>query len=104
MDVQFLEDIGLTSAQAAAYKALVVQGPLAAPALVTLIDESRTNSYKVLDKLVEIGLATKQPYGGKFRYAATSPTALEQLIGKQAEQIRQKERHLKTELPHMLDY
>src|ERR1700744_1123895 len=104
MDVQLLEDIGLTSAQATAYKALVEQGPFAAPALATLIGESRTNGYKVLDKLVELGLATKQPNGGKVRYAATSPTAIEQFVNDQAEQVRQKERHLKTELPHMLDF
>lgn len=104
MDVHILEDIGLTNTQASAYKALVESGPLTAPALAKLVGESRTNGYKVLDKLVEIDLATKQPHGGKFRYAATSPTALEQFIHAQAEQIRQKERQLNTELPHMLDY
>jgi sugar-specific transcriptional regulator TrmB len=104
MDVQILEDIGLTKAQAAAYKSLMDNGSLTAPALAKLIGESRTNGYKVLDKLIELGLAVKQPQGGKFCYAATSPTALEQFVQSQAERIRQKERQLNTELPQMLDY
>ncbi len=104
MDVHFLEDIGLAKVQAAAYVALIETGPQTAPAIAQAIGESRTNGYKVLDKLVELGLALKEPNRGKFRYAAASPAALEQFVHKQAEVIRQKERRLNTELPHLLDY
>lgn len=104
MDVQILEDIGLTKVQAEAYKALVDHGTQTAPALAARIGESRTNGYKVLDKLVELGLATKEPQGGKFTYAATSPAALEQFVRQQAEVVHQKERRLNSELPHLLDY
>lgn len=104
MNVQILEDIGLTKVQATAYICLVDNGTLTAPALATRIGESRTNGYKVLDKLVELGLATKQEHNKKYTYAATSPTALEQFVRSQAEQVRTKERQLSTELPHMLDY
>jgi len=104
MDVQFLEDIGLTKVQAEAYRALVDYGVQTAPALATRIQESRTNGYKVLDKLVEMGLAVKESQGGKFAYAATSPAALEQLVKQQAQAIHHKERRLNAELPHLLDY
>jgi predicted transcriptional regulator len=104
MDVQLLEDIGLTKVQATAYKALVDHGAQTAPALAARLGESRTNGYKVLDKLVELGLAIKEPRGGKYTYAATSPASLEQFVRQQAEVIRQKERRLNTELPHLLDY
>ncbi len=104
MDVQTLEDTGLTTIQAIAYKTLVESGSLSAPALASKIGESRTNGYKVLDRLVELGLAVKESVGGKFKYAATSPAVLEQLVQDQAEAIRQKERRLNTELPHLLDY
>jgi hypothetical protein len=49
-------------------------------------------------------LAAKEPHGGKFRYAAASPAALEQFVKQQAETIRQKERRLNIELPHLIDY
>ncbi len=99
-----LEDIGLTKAQALAYKALVDYGAQSAPALAARIGESRSNGYKVLDKLCELGLAVKENTGAKFRYAATSPTALEQFVQQQSEAVRQKERRLNTELPQLLDY
>lgn len=104
MDVRVLEDIGLTNPQAAMYKALIDGGTQSAPALASAIGESRTNGYKVLDKLVELGLAVKEPRGGKFKYAPTSPAALEQFVKLQAEAVRQKERRLNAELPHLLDY
>jgi sugar-specific transcriptional regulator TrmB len=104
MDVQLLEDIGLTKTQALAYKALIDAGTLTAPALAIAIGESRTNGYKVLDKLVELGLAIKQPKGSKSAYTATSPTTLEQFVRAQADTVRHKERQLNAELPHMLDY
>jgi predicted transcriptional regulator len=104
MDVKLLEDIGLTKVQAAAYKALVEHGSLTAPALATLIGESRSNGYKVLDRLIKLDLAVKEQTGKRIRFAATSPAALEQLIQKQAEQVRQRERRLSAELPHLLSY
>lgn len=104
MDVQLLEDIGLTKVQAQTYRALVDGGTQSAPALAAAIGESRTNGYKVLDRLVELDLAVKESFGGKFRYSATSPAALEQFVKQQAETIRQKQRRLNAELPHLLDY
>ena len=104
MDIHILEDIGLTYAQAMAYKTLVKSGLMSAPALADAIGESRTNGYKVLDRLVELGLAVKESVGGKFKYSATSPAALEQLVRQQAEDVRQRERRLNAEMPHLLDY
>jgi predicted transcriptional regulator len=104
MDIHFLEDIGLTSTQAVAYKTLVDNGLVGAPALAQLIGESRTNGYKVLDKLVGMGLAIKESSGGKHKYAAASPAALEQFVKQQAEAVHQKERRLNAELPRLLDY
>lgn len=104
MDVQILVDVGLTKVQASAYKKLVELGSATAPALAISINESRTNGYKVLDKLVEFGLAIKEPAGGKFRYAAASPAALEQFVKNQAEAVHRRERRLASELPNLLDY
>jgi sugar-specific transcriptional regulator TrmB len=104
MDVQLLEDIGLTNTQARAYVAIIEHDGSSAPAIATLIGESRTNAYKVLDKLCELGLATKDQNSKRVRYFPTSPTALEQFIQHQAAAVDLRERKLKAALPHMLDF
>jgi len=104
MDIQLLEDIGLSSNQAIAYKHLVEHGTTTASTLAVQLGESRTNMYKVLDKLIEFDLALKQQINKKFHYSAASPAALEQFVQKQSEAARQRERRLNSELPHLLDY
>jgi len=104
MDIQFLEDIGLTKPQAAAYRALVEGKGAAAPKIGTEIGESRSNAYKVLDKLCELGLATKDQNGKRVRYFPTSPTALEQFVQKQNAMVAMRERKLKAAMPDMLQY
>jgi sugar-specific transcriptional regulator TrmB len=104
MDVQLLEDIGLTKPQAAAYIALVSQGKSTAPNIASLTAESRSNTYKVLDKLCELGLATKDEVGNKVHYFPTSPAALEQLVRKQSAAIELRERKLNAAMPDMLSF
>jgi sugar-specific transcriptional regulator TrmB len=104
MDVQLLEDIGLTNPQALAYKALVESGSANAPAIAAVIQESRSNTYKVLDRLCEIGLASKDQTGNKVQYYPTSPSALEKLIHDKAAAVKLQESKLNAALPSMLDY
>jgi sugar-specific transcriptional regulator TrmB len=104
MDVQLLEDIGLTNAQARAYIALIEHDGSSAPAIAALIGESRTNAYKVLDRLCELGLATKDQHGKRVRYFPTSPTALEQFVQHQAATVDLRERKLKAALPNMMEF
>src|SRR5262245_27886580 len=104
MDIHLLEDIGLTKVQANAYKALVKSGGGAAPAIAADIDESRSNAYKVLDRLCELGLATKDQVGKKVRYFPTSPVALEQMVQRQADLAALRKRKLMAEMPDLLDF
>jgi hypothetical protein len=104
MDVQLLEDIGLTKVQAQAYKTLIENGAQGAPALAARIGESRTNGYKVLDKLCELGLATKEQSGKKVVYYPASPVALEQFVQRQATVAELRERKLKASMPNMLGF
>lgn len=104
MDVNILEDIGLTKIQATTYKKLVELGETTAPHIASIVGESRTNAYKILDKLCSIGLATKDSSGIKVRYYPASPAALEQLVQAQSEQIALRSRKLEAALPHMLDF
>jgi sugar-specific transcriptional regulator TrmB len=104
MDMHMLEDIGLTNVQARAYRALIEHGNTSAPAIAAFIGESRTNAYKVLDKLCELGLVTKDLHGKRIRYFPTSPIALEQFVQQQAAAVNLRERKLKAAMPSMLDF
>jgi sugar-specific transcriptional regulator TrmB len=104
MDVRLLEDIGLTTAQALAYQALIKSGSASAPIIAEHINESRSNTYKLLDKLCDLGLATKDTSSSKVRYFPSSPAALEQFIQRQSAEIQLRERKLKAQMPNLLDF
>lgn len=104
MDVQILEDIGLTKPQAAAYASLVRLNGAAAPKIASEIGESRSNAYKVLDRLCELGLATKDQSGKRVHYYPANPAALERLMQEQSAQLEVRERKLKAAMPEMLDF
>ncbi len=104
MDVKLLQDIGLTKVQADTYKALIEQTSSTAPSLAPLINESRSNTYKILDRLCSVGLATKSDVDKKMVYYPASPAALEAYIADQAKEIALKERKLNAALPNLLDY
>ena len=99
-----LEDIGFTKSQAAAYDALVRFGSSGAPKIGLEIGESRSNAYKVLDKLCELELATKTQHGKKVRYFPANPAALEQFVQRQSAAIDLRERKLKAAMPSVLDF
>lgn len=79
MDLQSLIAVGLTPNQAAAYAALIEHGAMKPPKLATLLKTTRTNSYKLLDKLVELKLAEKIEEGKKLSYIPANPLSLANL-------------------------
>ncbi len=79
-------EAGLTEAQAATYIKLVENSPITPPALSELCGESRTNMYKLLESLEEIGLAERDESQKKLRYWAKSPDALLDLTKKRLEE------------------
>jgi HTH-type transcriptional regulator, sugar sensing transcriptional regulator len=104
MDIQLLEDTGLTKPQALAYEALVKSGRSTAPAIAAAITESRSNTYKVLDKLCELGLASKDTSGPKTLYFPNNPAALEQLLQQRTNQLHTQERKLTAGMPDLLHF
>ena len=68
-----LQHFGLTETQAKAYISLVKRGALTAKELTLKIKESRTNTYMVLDKLVDMGLILKSQNQKVLRFYAASP-------------------------------
>lgn len=76
MNEAILQQLGLTNTQATAYVVLVSNSPCTPPALANLIQESRTNTYKILENLEQLGLVSKDETGKKIKYWANNPTTL----------------------------
>lgn len=76
MDTSSLIAVGLTPSQASAYALLIEHGSLKPPEAAKLLGTTRSNAYKVLDKLVELQLAVKTDEHKKIVYTVTNPIAL----------------------------
>ncbi len=74
-----LSAAGLNVSEAKCYAALLQQKSWKPAELATYITETRTNCYKILDKLAESGLAERFDKDKKLRYRATNPSQLLQL-------------------------
>lgn len=104
MNSELLQQIGLTPSQAKAYIALIKHGELTAPELGEKIDETRTNSYMILDKLVGLGLVEKGTKAKKQIYFPTNPTSLERLIEEKRQDILATEKQVRDSMPLLLNY
>jgi len=104
MDKQLLISLGLTNSQAKAYLMLVQYGALTPPEISTKINESRTNTYKVLDKLAELGLASKEDSSKKITYRPGNPTVLETLAKERRDQVLDHEQQIKLAMPKLLTF
>jgi predicted transcriptional regulator len=90
METTKLLATGLTKNQAEAYALLVEQGEISPPLAAAVLHLSRTNTYKLFDKLVELGLAFKKS-GNKSIYQLSNPIALTALAAKVREEATVKE-------------
>jgi len=79
-----MEDIliqaGLSQQQAQVYLYIIDHFPASPGEIATALKLSRTNAYKVADKLVEQGLAKKEEENKKIVYLPTDPIALSSLV------------------------
>jgi hypothetical protein len=103
MDQQILQEAGLTEAQAAAYTTLVKHSPCTPPKLATLINESRTNTYKILEQLEDMGLVSRDETQKKLRYWANNPSLLVDIIKKRRLEAEETEKRYKDSLPGLMD-
>jgi sugar-specific transcriptional regulator TrmB len=104
MNTDLLVSIGLTESQAKAYLTLVQHGKLTPPVLAAKISETRTNTYKILERLAEMQLVAKDPHENKTTYRIQSPLALEALAREHRNQALAKEKRIKDSLPTLLSY
>ncbi|HSH17983.1 MAG TPA: helix-turn-helix domain-containing protein [Candidatus Saccharimonadales bacterium] len=84
---KLLTQAGLTPVQASTYLYLLEHGDTAPPVLATKLSLTRTNAYKVLDNLVELGLAFKTEVNKKNVYIAEDPIALSAIVAAERNRV-----------------
>jgi sugar-specific transcriptional regulator TrmB len=97
-----LKAAGLHESLANTYLALLQNDYITPAKLSKITGESRTNTYKLLDELVELGLASKQDISKKLHYQAGSPTRLLVLARERIDELNLQEKHIKSQLPGLL--
>jgi sugar-specific transcriptional regulator TrmB len=102
MDTQPLIAAGLTGQQAEAYALLLEHGSITAPNAAKSLALSRTNAYKLLDKLVELGLAQKQDINKKQTYEPTNPLALVGMVNEARNRVVAQEEAVKQAMDALL--
>ena len=78
---------GLTDTQASVYLFLLEHGEAAPPAIATALHLTRSNAYKILERLEEIGFAFKTEADKKFAYTPADPTALASLVAEERNRV-----------------
>lgn len=103
MNEDVLRQAGLTKAEATIYIILVKNSPASPPRLADLANESRTNTYKLLDSLETKGLVSRDGTQKKLRYWANNPSNLLDLLKKQRTEVEAVEKRYQDSLPAMID-
>ena len=96
-----LTAVGLTTIQARAYALLLEHGEITPPVAVEELGLTRTNAYKLLDKLVDMGLAVKEK-NKKFVYRPGNPMSLSQLVVDQRVKASQQEEAVRQVMGDLL--
>lgn len=99
---QALLATGIQGSLAKAYIALLDIETIAPSEFAAVINESRPNTYKLLDELVERGLAKRFDVGKKFHYQAESPAHLLTLARERKDALEADEAQLKSAVPNLM--
>lgn len=102
MDIENLIAVGLNEQQASAYALLLEKGETSPPIAAKKLGLTRTNTYKVLDRLVELGLATKSDKSKKLVYSPTNPMSLANLVAEERNAAAKREEAVNTVLGSLL--
>jgi sugar-specific transcriptional regulator TrmB len=96
-----LEAAGLSETEAKAYTALLSRPDWQPSVLAQFVGETRTNTYKILDRLVELGLADRYDKAKKLHYRAANPSRLIELAQELRESRIAAEQDLELNVQHL---
>lgn len=103
MDFEQLVTAGLSEQQAKAYALLLEYGEIKPAIAAKKLGLSRTNAYKVYDKLVELELANKQETKKLFVYHPNNPLALTHIAANFRAEAVARENAVNNILNNLLD-
>ncbi len=101
MKQSILKEIGLSDHQVAAYTHLLGSGPTPPPVLAKKLKLTRSNAYKVLDQLIDMGLVSRIDINKKLHYKAEDPIALASLVADERNRVRLLESNVKAALSEL---
>lgn len=102
MDTDKLIATGLNEHQALAYALLIEKGEITPPAAAKSLNLSRTNTYKVLDRLIEIGLATRVKRSNALVYMPTNPSSLSHLAAESRNTATKREQAVREVMSELI--
>ena len=102
MDQQLLITAGLQPQQADLYALLLERGVLTPPDAAAASGLTRSNAYKALDRLVELGLAIKSDAHKKLTYAPSNPLALATMVGEARNKVAAQEEAVNVVMNQLL--
>lgn len=102
---EYLKLLGLTDEQSRIYEYLLKNGVANASKIALNTEIERTLVYKILDKLVEMGIVIKQDNRKVVRFEAGHPTHLLEIIEARENQVKNAKAALQSALdPMITDY
>jgi len=104
MDKQKLVATGLQPQQADVYRLLIQHGAVLPASVASELKLTRTNAYKLLDRLVELGLAHKAKVDKKLTYQPSNPMALTQLTSDARSKVTAQEEAVKLVMGDLLEH
>lgn len=90
-----LQQAGLNEMQAKTYLYLLNHGESSPPQVAQALGLTRSNAYKVLEKLLEIPLVQRSEVQGKFVYRAEDPVALSAVVAAERNRLLELEKGVK---------
>lgn len=102
MNKNQLTAAGLTPQQADVYWLLIKEGSVSPPKVAKELSLTRSNAYKILDKLVTLGLAKKSKESKKTIYTAGNPMSLNSFVMEARNQVSAKEEALHSIMDDLL--
>ena len=103
MRIDDLVTAGLNETQASSYALLIRHGELTPPLLSKSLHLTRTNAYKVLDQLTDLGLARRSEVNKKFVYHPDNPLALNDLVAQQRNMATAQEEAVRRVMGDLLE-
>ncbi len=98
---ELFEQLGIRAKEANIYRLLLENGDLTATAISVKAKESRTNTYMILEQLMELGLVTTDESKSVRRYVAADPTVLRQLFTDKQQELKLAQKYLNQNLPEL---